>query len=204
MKPESKSEVVAEEEPGPTRNLADLHAVSHMQLLDSAVDRLVTEWRGVVPTLDQDVRAIVARIARIDDRLRANTAIVLKEAGLSDNEFRLLAALLRIGKPHRASPTDIAGRYVPVTSGGLTGLARRLETRNLIRRVSHPSDQRSLLIELTKDGYNLAFDTMKKLADIEQALMRKLTQQDLRRGNVFLQKLLHSIEAALPSSSDPR
>ncbi len=198
MKPERKRKAAAQKEPGPTRNLADLHAVSHVHLLDSAVDRLVREWDSVVPTLDKDVRAIVARVARIDDRMRSMTAIILKEAGLSDNEFRLLAALLRIGKPHRASPTDIAGHYVPVTSGGLTGLARRLESRKLIKRVSHPSDQRSLLIELTQGGYELAFDTMKKVADVEQALMKKLTQQDLRRGNVFLQKLLHSIEAALP------
>ena len=61
--------------------------------LDSAVERLVEEWASVVPSLDRDVRAIAARIARIDDRLRARIATVLKRAGLSDSEFRLLAEM---------------------------------------------------------------------------------------------------------------
>jgi DNA-binding MarR family transcriptional regulator len=175
-----------------------LRAASHEQRLDSAVDTLVREWAAVIPGIDRDVRAIAARIARIDDRLRNRTAAVLKRAGLSDNEFRLLAGLLRIGAPHRCAPTDLGGRYVPLTSGGLTGLVRRLEERGLIRRVSHPSDQRSILIELTHDGNRLAHSTMKEFAEMEQALMGMLEPADKDRGNQFLSKLLHSIEKSLP------
>jgi DNA-binding MarR family transcriptional regulator len=176
---------------------AALKAASHEQRLDSAVATLIEEWAGVIPSLDKDVRAIAARIARIDDRLRERTAAVLKQAGLSDNEFRLLAALKRLGPPYRAAPTDIAGRYVPVTSGGLTGLANRLEQRGLICRVSHPRDQRSVLIELTDAGRELARQTMSEFSKTEEMLMAGLSEVDRARGNAFLKKLLNSIEAAL-------
>ncbi|MEO9130284.1 MAG: hypothetical protein ABI240_03645 [Sphingomonas sp.] len=175
-----------------------MRAASHAQLLDAAVGTLVEEWVGVVPSLDRDVRAIAARIARIDDRLRARTAEVLKRAELSDNEFRLIAGLMRMNTPHRGTPTDIAGRYVPVTSGGLTGLANRLERRGLIRRVSHPSDQRSNLIELTDLGKEQALKTMSEFAVVEKELMADLSPSDRADGNAFLSKLLHSIESALP------
>lgn len=177
--------------------LAALEAASREKRLDSAVAAIVEEWSAAVPSLDRDVRAIAARIARIDDRLRTSTAAVLKRAGLSDNEFRLLAGLLRMGAPHRAAPTDLAGRYVPVTSGGLTGLANRLEQRRLIRRISHPRDQRSNLIELTDAGKRLALTTMAEFAQVEQSLMAGLSQADRAKGNALLSKLLHSIEAAL-------
>lgn len=165
--------------------------------LDSAVERLVEEWAGVVPALDRDVRAIAARVARIDDRLRTRTATVLKQAGLSDFEFRLLAGLLRSGPPYRRAPSELAPRYVPVTSGGLTGVANRLEKRGLVTRVLHPTDQRSILIELTASGKALALGTMEEFAAVEQMLLGDVSQADRAKVNAFLKKVLHSIEAKL-------
>jgi DNA-binding MarR family transcriptional regulator len=178
---------------------AALEAASHRQLLDTAVDRLVEEWAMVVPGMDRDVRAIAARIARIDERIRAHAAHVLKQAQLSDNEFRLLAGLLRSGPPYRCPPTDLAGRYVPVTSGALTGLARRLEERGLINRTLHPRDNRSVLLNLTETGKQLALETMERFAQTERSLMASLTAADRATGNRFLRKLLHSIEKTYPT-----
>ena len=175
---------------------AALDTASREHRLEAAVQTVVAEWKAVVPSLEDDVRAIAARIARIDDQLRAAMNAVLRQAGLSDNEFRLLAGLMRIGAPHRAAPTELAGRYVPLTSGGLTGLANRLEQRGLIHRPPHPHDQRSVLIELTPSGRALALETMTARADVERRLMSGLSQPDRARGNDFLRKLLRSIEAA--------
>lgn len=176
---------------------ASLRKAGHEHRRDSAVDALVAEWGGVVPTLAPDVRAIAARIARIHDRLHSATARVLRAASLNDNEFRLLAGLMRMGPPHQCAPWDLAGRYVPVTSGGLTGLVNRLEKRALVRRLPHPHDQRSFLLELTAEGQALALAVMTQFAGIEAALMGGLSPADLDRGNGFLSKLLHSIEAAI-------
>jgi DNA-binding MarR family transcriptional regulator len=178
--------------------LAALEAASHAQRLDAAVDLLVGEWADAVPGLDTDVRAISARIARIDDRLRERKDAVLAKLGLSDNEFRLLAGLIRIGPPHRCAPRDLAGRYVPVTSGGLTGISRKLQQRGLIDRVAHPHDQRSVPIALTREGEARARDAMAQVAAAEEELMAGLTAAQRQRGNDLLRKLLHSIERALP------
>lgn len=176
---------------------AKLQMASHEQRLDAAVDTLVDEWADVIPGLDRDVRAIAARIARIDDRLRAGVGKILDQHDLSDNEFRLLAGLMRSGAPYRCAPSDLAGRYVPVTSGGLTGVARRLETRGLIRRCAHPSDQRSMLIELTAPGKELAMAAMEQFAAVESALMNGLSASARANGNAFLRKLMLSIEMTL-------
>ena len=175
---------------------ASLRKAAHDHRRDSAVDLLVSEWAAVVPSLDTDVRAIAARIARIHDRLRAATDQVLTKYGLTDNEYRLLAGLMRLGTPHRCAPWELAGRYVPVTSGGLTGLVNRLEKRGYVMRSPHPHDQRSFLLELTGEGKALALEMMTAFAGIEARLMAGLSPADLDRGNGFLSKLLTSIDAA--------
>lgn len=166
-------------------------------ILDAAVDRIVGEWASAVPKLDREAKAISARIARIDSRIRAAFARILEDRGLLDNEYRLMAGLVRIGAPNRCSPSVLAPRYVPVTSGGLTGVINRLERRGLVRRVSNPLDQRSVLIELTEQGNSLIRDVMADLSEIERRLMSELSASDKRDGNAFLRKLLRSIEHAI-------
>ncbi len=168
--------------------------------LDAAVEMMLIEWSGVLPELDQGVKAIVARVARIDSRIRVATAAVLRRHALLDNEFRLLAGLMRGGPPYRRSPSELAPRYVPVTSGGLTGIAHRLERRGLIRRVAHGSDQRVVLIELTREGRALARQAMEGFAEVEQRLLGGLSKAEREEGNLFLRKLLRSIEQSILSS----
>ncbi len=165
--------------------------------LDSAVDRLILEWTAAVPDVDPHARAIAARIARIDSRISSAVGDVLGRYSLLDNEFRLLGGLLRSGKPYRCSPSNLAGRYVPITSGGVTSLVNRLERRGLVRRVAHPSDQRSVLIELTRPGETLIRKAMTDFAEVERRLMSGLSEQDRRFGNLFLKRLLRSIEHAM-------
>ena len=103
----------------PAKALAELRRKADQDpYLDAAVEMMLIEWSDALPGLDQGVKAIVARIARIDSRIRTATAAVLREHALLDNEFRLLAGLMRSGAPYRRSPSELAPRYVPVTSGG--------------------------------------------------------------------------------------
>ncbi len=173
---------------------------SHDTYLDAVVDRITAEWTSVLPDLDPNVRAIAARIARIDKRIRTATSAILQRHALLDNEFRLLAGLMRSGAPYRRSPSELAPRYVPVTSGGLTGVINRLEQRRLVRRSSHDSDQRVVLVELTREGRVLARKAMADFAAVEQRLIGALSQDELDRGNAFLRRLLRTIEQATPSS----
>jgi DNA-binding MarR family transcriptional regulator len=169
--------------------------------LDAAVEMMLIEWSSVLPDLDLGVRAIAARIARIDSRIKRATAAVLQRHSLLDNEFRLLAGLMRGGAPYRRSPSELMPRYVPVTSGGLTGVINRLERRGLVRRVAHPIDQRVVLVEATREGRGVARRAMAEFAGMERSLIGRLSADELAQGNEFLGKLLRSIEQAMPSEA---
>ncbi len=169
--------------------------------LDAAVEMILIEWSGVLPDLDPSVKAIAARIARIDGRLKAATSAVLQRYELLENEFRLLAGLMRSGAPYRRSPSELMPRYVPVTSGGLTGVINRLERRGLVRRVAHDSDQRVVLVEATREGRALARKAMADFSEVERRLIGSLSREELERGNAFLRKLLQSIEQAMLADS---
>lgn len=47
------------------------------------------------------------------------------------------------------------GERIYLDSGTLTPLLRKLEKKSLIRRLKNPSDQRNLIIQLTKEGHLL-------------------------------------------------
>src|SRR5947209_7401071 len=63
--------------------------------------------------------------------------------------FDVLDALARLGRPAR--PVELKERlHVPGQT--LTGVFDALERGGLIRRLPHPSDRRSVLVELTSTG----------------------------------------------------
>jgi DNA-binding MarR family transcriptional regulator len=94
------------------------------------------------------------------------------EAWLSDavsddmdtSEFIALSALWLGGEPHRLSAGEIA-RSVVQTTGGTTKTIRRLEERDLVRRVADPEDGRRALIELTPAGLDAAKATLDLVLD---------------------------------------
>ena len=149
------------QELGALRRQAD-----HDPFLDAAVELILVEWSGVLPDIDLNARGIAARIARIDSRIKTATSTALQRHGLLENEFRLLAGLMRSGAPYRRSPSELTPRYVPVSSGGLTGVINRLERRGLVRRVAHATDARGVLVEATKEGRAMAKAAMAEFAEI--------------------------------------
>lgn len=77
----------------------------------------------------------------VDGRLRA-------EAGMP-----LVALLpLRVVRATQACRVQDLAEGLGLSVGGASKSADRLERRGWLRRVSHPSDRRSLLLELTDDG----------------------------------------------------
>lgn len=68
--------------------------------------------------------------------------------GVAVNDFRALAYIHRTPD---ATPKRVA-EYLELTTGALTTLVDRLEKAQLVRRVPHPSDRRSVLLETTPRG----------------------------------------------------
>lgn len=69
-------------------------------------------------------------------------------AGVTSNDFGLLSAL---GVWGPITPTELASRIgMPPTT--LSSALARATARGLVRRLPHPSDRRSYLVELSEEG----------------------------------------------------
>ncbi|HTY94503.1 MAG TPA: MarR family transcriptional regulator [Steroidobacteraceae bacterium] len=150
----------------------------------------------MVPNQDASAREITASIARIATLMQKDTQRVLARFGLLDTEYRLLGGLRRAGPPFCSSPSELSPRYVPVTSGGLTGVVNRLARRKLVRRLVHPTDRRGVIIELTAPGRKLIEAAMGALAARTATVTRELSPARRIQAARLLRQLLRAANAA--------
>jgi DNA-binding MarR family transcriptional regulator len=76
----------------------------------------------------------------------------VQQYDLSTGAFNVLVILRGAGEP--LPPSTISERLT-VTRGTVTGVLDSLEKRGLVRRTPHPTDRRSLLVEITEKGLGL-------------------------------------------------
>src|SRR5205807_7307700 len=88
---------------------------------------------------------VMMKAHRALERL-AVQSIESSEVGLSD--FAVMEMLLHKGP----QPVNDIGRYIELTSGAITTAVDRLESRGLVKREAHPTDRRTRVVRLTKQG----------------------------------------------------
>ena len=92
------------------------------------------------------------------------------------------------------TPTEVMARLT-VTSATVTGLLDTLQTRGLARRRPHPSDRRSVLVEITDEGRALLDELVPRLIEREKqwaACLRPGQREQLIRLLGLLQGHLQS------------
>ena len=114
----------------------------------------------------------------------AYSAAHIRTLGLTPSQFDIIATLGNTA----GMPLKELGEKSLITKGTLTGVVDRLTDKKLVRRIASPSDGRSQIVQLTKQGATLfarifpdhlahldrAFDTLspKELKDLEKTLHR--------------------------------
>ncbi len=114
--------------------------------------------------------------------LERNRELIALDYGVSASE---LSALFHIGEVASTTPKELA-HHLQMTTGAITAIASRLVSADLVHRVDHPSDRRSLYLQLTPKGHDVmgrihseframiaastAGLTAKQLADFEASL----------------------------------
>lgn len=83
--------------------------------------------------------------------LERNREKIATDHGLSPSDLR---ALFWIAEQGRVMPKALAA-HLEMTTGGVTAIAGRLVQQNLLHRVEHPNDRRSLYLELTPEGHSM-------------------------------------------------
>lgn len=88
----------------------------------------------------------------------------MADVGLSTARFGVLAQLAEAGEP---LPLGVLAERLSCVRSNVTQLVDRLEADGLVRRVPDPSDRRSVLAELTSDGWTRAGEGAARLAAVQ-------------------------------------
>jgi DNA-binding MarR family transcriptional regulator len=159
------------------------------------VDRigmLVEQWAAERPDLDLASMATVARALTVGRIIEKQLASLASSYGLSVAEGDLLFTLRRAGSPHRMLPSQLSASLL-VSSGTMTSRLDRLESRGLIRRVSHPTDRRSVVVELTDEGLRIADEGVTRHVQAETAMLESLSERERAALDRLLSKLINGL-----------
>lgn len=96
---------------------------------------------------------------------------------LNTQEGHVLSYLAEYGP----CPVSEIHRVVGVKRSTLSSLLDRLEKRELLRRVAHPTDRRSLQIEIEPEGRAIAKDLRTAVEALEEKLDQRIGE-DVARG----------------------
>lgn len=151
-----------------------------MQREPDHVARIIEQWNVERPDLDVSPMGIIGRLHRLADRLDGELRAVFAEAGLSDGDFDVLAALRRSGSPYSLTAGGLASSTM-VTSGAVTKRVDRLVELGLVRRTVSERDGRSRRISLTGEGFDLIEDLARRHFANEHRLVSGLTELERSR-----------------------
>lgn len=139
------------------------------------VGRIIVQWGAARPDLDVSPMGLIGRLHRLAGRLNDELRPVFAEAGLSDGDFDVLAALRRSGPEHALTPGEL-GTTTMVTSGAITKRIDRLERVGLVTRTVSESDARSRRVALTEKGRTLVDGLLDRHVANEHRLVSGLSK----------------------------
>ena len=139
-------------------------------------------WEGTASGM-----AAVASVMRAEQIFTTRAAAILRPLDLTFARYQVLGML------RWAGPLTLGavGRGLWITPGTVTSAIDRLETAGLSRRVSHPTDARATLVEITAKGRKV-FDSAVQHLNAELFGTVELTEEERE----LLVRLIGKIRAA--------
>jgi DNA-binding MarR family transcriptional regulator len=143
-------------------------------------------------SLDLDVLALMLALHRARDHSLARATRVWRRHGMTAAEFDVLATLRRSPPPRELTPSDIQDALA-ITSGGLTKVMNRLESRKLVSRSKDERDQRIKPVKLTTKGKRQVEETMAELTSASGTAVRaSLTTDEIASLTDLLRRLVET------------
>ncbi len=153
-------------------------------------ERLVAARLGDVP-IRYDQMAVVGNIHRAAAAVRQHVEnSVLRNSELTWTAFVVLWVVWIWGEMETRYVAEEAG----ISKGTLTGIARTLESRGLVRRVEHPSDGRRVLLSLTDEGERTMQELFPDFNAEEAFVVEKLTDEECRTTADALRRIVVQLE----------
>lgn len=153
------------------------------------VQAIVDQWADQRPDLDVTTMADVARLLRVAELIDRRISAMAADHGMDRGQGDVLFTLRRAGPPYRLSPGELTANLL-VTTGTMTNRIDRLEARGLVRRLPHPGDRRSVVVELTPEAVELVDRAIERHVASEQEMIAPLSERDRAELRRILRKLL--------------
>lgn len=104
---------------------------------------------------DVGVADVVAAFAALRRQHQRVIDALASDHGIAATDVR---AIVHLADRGTLTPKAV-GAFLGLTQGSMTALVDRIERADLVRRVPHPTDRRSLLLEITDEGERVAART---------------------------------------------
>lgn len=142
-------------------------------------------------TSTEDVLHALARFRESDDGMHQR---VRATASLGENELRILQFLLARGRDgFDVKPSEIS-RRLGISSASTTALLDRLERQGSVRRVSHPTDRRSILIAPTERAFAEVADIIDAYDARVASAIDELSDEERRAVVAFLDSVTEAAD----------
>jgi DNA-binding MarR family transcriptional regulator len=156
-----------------------------VSIIDESLEEIVREY----PDVDPSSKSLVYAFFYLADRFAKIGEVSLSAFGLSWGEYVVLSTLRRKGPRASMSPKGLI-ENIGLSSGGISSILRRLESRGLIRRAPSSRDGRAIVVSITASGSKLADAAIPAVAADEQAFFGTFSAQKRKRLNDALRELI--------------
>lgn len=125
--------------------------------------------------------------------LEANRRKIAEDAGLTATELR---ALFHVAQVVSITPKDLAA-YLGMTTGAVTAIARSLVDADLLTRVDHPDDRRSLYLTLSPNGHEQMKQIHRDFNDMVAASTSALSPKQLEQFSTALRTVAREVRVRI-------
>ena len=158
------------------------------------VDKIIKQWNQERPDIDVASMELIGRFKKVDQFFQIAMAKTFSKHNLNAANFDVLATLRRSGSPFALSPNDLITSTM-VTSGTMTNRIDQLTKSGLVERVKNPNDARSVVVSLTKVGFEVIDSILSDHIETQDKLVSCLSQDEKKQFNTVLRKLLITFES---------
>ena len=123
--------------------------------------------------------------------LDSNRRKIAEDAGLTATELR---AMFHVAQVVSITPKDLA-TYLGMTTGAVTAIARSLVDADLLTRVDHPGDRRSLYLELSPHGHEQMAQIHRDFNEMIAASTSALSPAELEQFTAALRTVAGEVRA---------
>lgn len=161
------------------------------------IDEILAQWQQQLPQVNTSALSVVGRVLRLARILEKHRETFLAQYNLNVWSFDVLATLRRQGPPYQLKPTELYGLLM-LSSGAMTNRIDRMEKDGIVVRIRDSDDRRSVLVQLTPKGLELAERVVPALLEGERELLAQFTAKEEQTLITALRQLLTSLEKDSP------